>query len=75
MNKQGLIRVGSRLKNSNLSFDVHHLILLPRDHVLIKTRNNARALTEQRSAGTQTITTTINSFGLFSYDHLHERSS
>ncbi|XP_029177719.1 uncharacterized protein LOC114945619 [Nylanderia fulva] len=34
MDKDGLIRVGGRLKNSNLDFDACHPILLPRNHDL-----------------------------------------
>lgn len=36
MDEQGLIRVGGRLRNSNLSFGTCHPILLPRDHELTK---------------------------------------
>lgn len=36
MNKDGLIRVGGRLKNSNLDFDACHPILLPRNHELTR---------------------------------------
>jgi len=34
--KNALIRVGGRLINLDLSFDAHHPILLPRDHILTR---------------------------------------
>ncbi|XP_036142109.1 uncharacterized protein LOC118645343 [Monomorium pharaonis] len=34
--KDGLIRVGGRLDNSDLNFDIRHPILLPRNHILTK---------------------------------------
>lgn len=34
MSEDGLIRVGGRLKNSDLAFDAYHPILLPRNHEL-----------------------------------------
>ncbi|XP_011686444.1 PREDICTED: uncharacterized protein LOC105449139 [Wasmannia auropunctata] len=36
MDDHGLIRVGGRLKNSALSFDARHQVVLPRDHNLTK---------------------------------------
>ncbi|XP_024882812.1 uncharacterized protein LOC112461708, partial [Temnothorax curvispinosus] len=36
MSEDGLIRVGGRLKNSALSFDACHQIVLPRNHILTK---------------------------------------
>jgi len=36
MNEDGLIRVGGRLKNSDLDFDACHPILLPRNHDLTR---------------------------------------
>lgn len=36
LSDDGLIRVGSRLRNSSLTFDACHPILLPRNHVLTK---------------------------------------
>ncbi|XP_011699835.1 PREDICTED: uncharacterized protein LOC105457083 [Wasmannia auropunctata] len=34
IDKEGLIRVGGRLVNSDLNFDARHQILLPRNHIL-----------------------------------------
>jgi len=34
LDESGLMRVGGRLKNSNLAFNVCHLILLPRKYIL-----------------------------------------
>lgn len=47
MDRDGIIRVGGRLKNSELQFDACHPNLLPRDHELTRRiigREHARAL-------------------------------
>ncbi|XP_067214126.1 uncharacterized protein [Linepithema humile] len=52
LDKNGLIRVGGRLKNSNLSFDACHQILLPSNHNLTK-RIILKAHVQNMHAGTQ----------------------
>ncbi|XP_024881254.1 uncharacterized protein LOC112460690 [Temnothorax curvispinosus] len=52
IDETGLIRVGGRLKNSELKFDACHPILLPRDHELTK-RTIRREHVRNMHAGTQ----------------------
>ncbi|XP_071640891.1 uncharacterized protein [Temnothorax longispinosus] len=54
IDETGLIRVGDRLKNSELKFDACHPILLPRDHELTK-RTIRREHVRNMHAGTQAI--------------------